>query len=482
MALAMASTTATGSEEQGPTLKLIVEKGPLSGQTFDFRSGSRIQIGRVVRGNSITIKDAGISSKHVVIQYASNSHPDPGPKSCQWTITDLASSNGTILNDAQLEPAESSVLSDGDVVKIGELTSIRVKFEATGRQGEGNIGKTRRNPRRGTAAEGQKVVELAVIDEDSELGIDDRLGDRKNLRGRDRSGKDVVMENEGGELVKNDERKVHGRRTMGSNRALENRSEEMENKMGNAGKVSVSLRRTRRAQKEVNSGAFENGKEEIAEEMEYVGEVKGKGGRNATTRRTRSSKEEEKLEDLDEIRDGPSLMKAVQRGSVRSTRSSIKEEKTGDTGLDLGVTEGRKTRKATRGKKNLPVETAEEEKAVEKMNSKHEMCEGEKAKLEEDGVDGLVKEGTNLGGEGDAGLASASGTKGSSVEVDREEMVDLDTMTLGEWFDYLEVYLPKQIIDATEEMILEMRHKAEKLHEFMSLEKNAKQKDGVAIG
>ncbi|CAI9762712.1 unnamed protein product [Fraxinus pennsylvanica] len=192
MAPATASTAASWSEEQGPTLKLIVEKGPLSGQAFDFRSGSRIQIGRVVRGNSITIKDAGISSKHVVIQFAPNSHPDPGPKSCQWTITDLESSNGTILNDAQLEPAEPCVLSDGDVVKIGEMTSIRVKFEETGREGGGNVGKTRRNPRRGAAAQGQKVVELAVIDEDSELGIDDRLGDRNNLRGRDRSGKDVV--------------------------------------------------------------------------------------------------------------------------------------------------------------------------------------------------------------------------------------------------------------------------------------------------
>ncbi|KAL2515146.1 hypothetical protein Fot_29117 [Forsythia ovata] len=73
----------------------------------------------------------------------------------------------------------TSVLSDGDVVKIGELTSIIVKFDVTGCKGEDNIGKTRRNPRRGAAGRGQRMVELMVIDEDFELGLGfkDKLGD-----------------------------------------------------------------------------------------------------------------------------------------------------------------------------------------------------------------------------------------------------------------------------------------------------------------
>ncbi|KAL2529097.1 FHA domain-containing protein [Forsythia ovata] len=183
-----ASAAASGPEEQGPTLKLIVEKGPLSGQSFCFGPGSRVQIGRVVRGNSISIKDAGISSKHVLIQFGPNLDSDTAPNCCQWTITDLASSNGTILNDTQLEPSEPSVLSDGDVVKICELTSIIVKFDVTGCKGEDNIGKTRRNPRRGAAGRGQRMVELMAIDEDSELGLGfkDKLGDMAG------NGKDVL--------------------------------------------------------------------------------------------------------------------------------------------------------------------------------------------------------------------------------------------------------------------------------------------------
>ncbi|KAL2515844.1 FHA domain-containing protein-like [Forsythia ovata] len=248
----------------------------------------------------------------------SSSHPDPAPNFCRWTITDLASSNGTILNDIQLEPSVPSVLSDGDVIKIGEVTSIKVLFEVTGCGSECNSGNARRNHRRGAVGRGKRVVELGVIGENT-------LGYRNNLRGK--TEKIVVLENEGGEMGNNEEGKVRGRRTRGSNKVSENSCEETEGKMDNVGKVS--LRMTRISQKEENSGALENGKEEIVGKVEYVGEVKGKGGRNVSVRRARGSKEEEKSggsEDLDEIRDEDCvhrLMKAGQRARVRRTRLDL---------------------------------------------------------------------------------------------------------------------------------------------------------------
>ncbi|KAL0433441.1 UNVERIFIED_CONTAM: FHA domain-containing protein [Sesamum latifolium] len=170
--MAPRKSAAAGKDDPCPMLKLIMEKGPLSGQTSDFRPGSRIQIGRVVRGNTLAIKDLGVSSKHLLIQV----EPGSDTGSQRWTITDLGSSNGTFLNDVRLEQSEPTVLSDGDVIKIGEQTSINVKFEVDGAENE--VGS--RNLRRNTRRRGKnQVAELVVIDEDSELGLG--VGSENNL-------------------------------------------------------------------------------------------------------------------------------------------------------------------------------------------------------------------------------------------------------------------------------------------------------------
>ncbi|KAL5994090.1 hypothetical protein ACLOJK_034961 [Asimina triloba] len=105
------------------SLKITVEKGPCKGETLEAlpKSSSSIRIGRVVRGNSLAIKDPGISQKHLNIAFTDG----------KWTVTDLDTSNGTFLNDFQLKALSPSALADGDVIKIGESTSIAVSIKGT---------------------------------------------------------------------------------------------------------------------------------------------------------------------------------------------------------------------------------------------------------------------------------------------------------------------------------------------------------------
>ncbi|KAF8021861.1 hypothetical protein BT93_G2105 [Corymbia citriodora subsp. variegata] len=127
------------------SLKLHITKGPREGETLEYPPGSTVRIGRVVRGNNLPIKDAGISSKHLSIE----SRPAPAGPGNAWALTDLGSSNGTFVNEStRLAPDAPYVLRDGDHVKIGEYTAFLVRIEGCGGGGRDAESRLRRNPRR----------------------------------------------------------------------------------------------------------------------------------------------------------------------------------------------------------------------------------------------------------------------------------------------------------------------------------------------
>ncbi|CAN6889181.1 unnamed protein product, partial [Brassica oleracea] len=74
--------------------------------------GSTIRIGRIVRGNEIAVKDAGVSTKHLRIVSDSKN----------WIVHDLGSSNGTILNSKTLD-------SDTPVSVVNFETDVQVEEE-----------------------------------------------------------------------------------------------------------------------------------------------------------------------------------------------------------------------------------------------------------------------------------------------------------------------------------------------------------------
>ncbi|KAJ1408464.1 SMAD/FHA domain superfamily [Sesbania bispinosa] len=104
--------------EEPPSLRLLILQGPRQGETLYFKPQSAIRIGRVLRGNTLPIKDPGISSNHLSILTESG----------KWVLRDLHSSNGTVLDGSKVTPHTPFQLNDGSTIVIGERTSILVTF------------------------------------------------------------------------------------------------------------------------------------------------------------------------------------------------------------------------------------------------------------------------------------------------------------------------------------------------------------------
>uniref|UniRef100_A0A453EM90 FHA domain-containing protein n=1 Tax=Aegilops tauschii subsp. strangulata TaxID=200361 RepID=A0A453EM90_AEGTS len=104
-----------------PTLTLAVEKGPREGETRQCSAGAVLLVGRVVKGNDLAVRDGGASQQHLVIEFL----PPPG---AGWAVSDLGSSNGTLLNGKPLAPSVPAPLSHGDLIKVGDSTVLAVSI------------------------------------------------------------------------------------------------------------------------------------------------------------------------------------------------------------------------------------------------------------------------------------------------------------------------------------------------------------------
>lgn len=86
--------------------RLVCEKGPLAGQTFEIDQG--LTIGRGTHNSLPMPKDRKASRDHAKLWRSG-----PG----KYTVADLGSTNGTLVNDGLATREE---LSDGDMVQVGE--------------------------------------------------------------------------------------------------------------------------------------------------------------------------------------------------------------------------------------------------------------------------------------------------------------------------------------------------------------------------
>ena len=103
-------TTEGGSKSEGARLR--AEAGPLLGLSFAL-SGERVTVGRD-DSCTIALTDLTASRRHAAFQ----SDRD------RWAVVDLASTNGTCINDEPIQAHQAISLNQGDKVKIGDTVFV----------------------------------------------------------------------------------------------------------------------------------------------------------------------------------------------------------------------------------------------------------------------------------------------------------------------------------------------------------------------
>jgi tetratricopeptide (TPR) repeat protein len=86
--------------------KLVVTGGPKAGEEFNLEEDEYV-VGRST-DNPICIADTSVSRKHIMLRRAGNG----------WTVSDLGSGNGTLVNGEPI--ADETVLTNGDVITMGD--------------------------------------------------------------------------------------------------------------------------------------------------------------------------------------------------------------------------------------------------------------------------------------------------------------------------------------------------------------------------
>ncbi|KAK8571884.1 hypothetical protein V6N13_047513 [Hibiscus sabdariffa] len=371
-----------------PPITLVMVQGPRKGETIIYQPGSSIRIGRVVRGNNLPIKDAGISSKHLTIESGSG----------KWILRDLGSSNGTTLN-SDLLPADTPFdLNDGDTVKVGETTSILIKIEGGGGGAE----------------------EVAVV-------VESR---RRNPPSR-------------GKALKNE--------TEGFNKEIENLEVEK--------KENVRVTRSRKNADSLNCRLDIPKATEIQEEPVAK---RGKGrprGRKKNEQEVKLEEKETILIEKDEVNKEEAL------NPLQNEEIQVRKDEVGKVeALNPLQNEEIQVRKDEVDKEEElnPLQNEEIQVRKDEVDKEEELNPLQNEEIQ------VRKDEEKVGCSNTEDKESCDEMKNEVKEsCDERVEVDLEKMTLREWFDYLEAHLPKQIKEATEEMIEGMRKKAERVREYM---------------
>ncbi|KAF5175007.1 Fha domain-containing protein [Thalictrum thalictroides] len=396
---------------EAPMLKLIVEKGPKVGETLERKPGSTIRIGRVVKGNNFTIKDAGISSKHLLIEF----------KDMKWVVCDLHTSNGTFLNEVQIEGNKEIELKNGDFIKIGEFTSIKI------------------------------CIGVEEEEEERDLEVKETKGVKK-VRGK----KGVV---ETVSVVEGEKKEV-GRKTRGRGAANE---QVVEEKVGVSASVEVVKRNTRgRPKKEGLQPSVVTETKAASVQVDNVKEgdlESGVGQSRRYPRRGAATKEHQVPQS--------SLVSVNKNQKIRG-RGKTEVEKEQENEASVAESQGK-------GKSRRGLNAASEDEVLENVEvgvSEMKMVENNEVLKSSHFSQGEPSQSVPVS----VPQAPEVQKKSNSTTEGKLTLEKMQKMTLGEWFDYLEIYLPRKIDEDTDKIIEGMRNHAEQYSKFMDEQQKLKTK------
>jgi hypothetical protein len=121
--------------------KLVVSGGPKAGEEFNLEDSEYV-VGRSTE-NPICIADTSVSRRHIILRRVGNG----------WTVNDLGSGNGTLVNGEPI--TDEVVLSNGDVIVMGDTEVTFTDVSNSTMMVDITAGPARARPSGGGAAPGR---------------------------------------------------------------------------------------------------------------------------------------------------------------------------------------------------------------------------------------------------------------------------------------------------------------------------------------
>lgn len=402
-------------------LQITVLKGRKNGETLVCKPGSKVRIGRVIKGNDFAMRDPGISENHLCFHIL--------PESSRWVVSDLGSSNGTILNGSKIQAWVPVPISDSDIIKIGETSQLLLK------------------------------IVPSVLLKENEEGNEDVKSRRINARpclarGSIRAGSSRGSEDK---EVKEDKSSVlipvrDGRSNAQANSARVSKEEgTLEFDFGSdlmhktAHKRKVGGQRRKNAKDNTNSG--------INEKLE--------GNRNVVL--FSSVQIEEPDQSI-----GMKLRRNPRRGNSSSALKEVDMNR--DVGVGIEEKGVRVKRKEMKGKET-GISDDEMSNRIDKLllETGNDNDDSDNVIISDEGKGFKAKTTVNSSkvtemekGDGNIGLKRG-------LEVNCEVGDHFEKFTLEQWFDSMELFLPKVIHDESETIINILKEKARKFEEFIEV-------------